>query len=261
MATPPSVPGSLPLLKRLGLGVLDAVMPPHCLTCEEAVEVQGTLCAACFRGLHRITAPMCPRCGVPFLHGGQGGPGGLCPGCLDHPPRYDTARAALRYDAASQRLILPFKHADRPELAGPLAAHMARAGAALLARCDLVAPVPLHWRRLFSRRYNQAALLAQRLARAAHRPCIPDLLARRRPTPPLGELGAAARAALVADAFAIRPRAISRLRGRRVLLVDDVMTSGATADACARALLEAGAAAVDVLAAARVPDPRLQQEA
>ncbi len=260
-ATPPSVSGSAKLLKRLGLGVLDAVMPPHCLTCEEAVETQGTLCAACFRGLHRITAPMCPRCGVPFLHAGQGGAGGLCPGCLDHPPAYDTARAALRYDNASQRLVLPFKHADRPELAGPLSAHMARAGAALLARCDLVAPVPLHWRRLFSRRYNQAALLAQRLARGAQRPCIPDLLRRRRPTPPLGDLGAAARAALVADAFTIRPRAIPRLRGRRVLLVDDVMTSGATVDACTRALLAAGAAAVDVLVAARVPDPRLQAEA
>jgi predicted amidophosphoribosyltransferase len=269
-ATPPSVPkgamGSGFLLKRLGLGVLDAVMPPHCLTCEEAVEIQGTLCGACFRGLNRITAPMCPRCGVPFLHagqggGGQGGAGGLCPGCLEHPPSYDTARAALRYDPGSQKLVLPFKHADRPELAGPLAAHMARAGAALLARCDLVAPVPLHWRRLFSRRYNQAALLAGRLARDAQRPCIPDLLRRRRATPPLGDLGAAARAALLADAFTIRPRAIPRLRGRRVLLVDDVMTSGATADACARALLEAGAAAVDVLAAARVPDPRLEAEA
>jgi ComF family protein len=261
-ATPPSVPGrTAGILKRLGLGVLDAVMPPHCLTCEEAVEVQGTLCAGCFRFLHRITAPLCLRCGVPFLHAGQAGRDGLCPGCLERPPVFDTARAALRYDAASQKLILPFKHADRPELAGPLAAQMARAGAALLARCDLIAPVPLHWRRLFARRYNQAALLARHLARQARRPCIPDLLSRRRPTPPLGDLGAAARAALLDDAFAVRPRAILRLRGRRVLLVDDVMTSGATAEACARALLAAGAAAVDVLAAARVPDPRLQKEA
>jgi ComF family protein len=261
---PASVPGSLAFrsaARRLGLGLLDAILPPHCLTCEAAVERQGTLCGDCFRGLHRVTAPFCARCGVPFLHLGQGGPGGLCPGCLAHPPSFGAARAALRYDSASQKLILPFKHADRPELAGPLAAHMARAGGALLARCDLVAPVPLHWRRLFARRYNQAALLAQRLARGAGRPCIPDLLRRRRATPALGDRGAAERAALLDGAFAIRPGAARRVLGRRVLLVDDVMTSGATAEACTRVLLAAGAAAVDVLAAARVPDPRLQAEA
>jgi ComF family protein len=248
--------GAGEVIRRLGGAVLDALLPPTCLTCETAVEAQGTLCATCWREMHLLTPPFCGHCGVPFLHAGQGGAEGLCPGCKERPPSFGAARAALRYDEGAKRLLLPFKHADRTELARPLADRMARAGADLLARAEVVAPVPLHWRRLLSRRYNQAALLARRLAAGARRPCLPDLLRRTRPTPALGERGAAERAALLDGAFRVaRP---DRIAGRRVLLVDDVMTSGATAEACARALLAAGAAGVDVLAAARVPDPRLE---
>lgn len=244
--------------RRLGGAVLDALLPPHCLTCDEPVAEQGTLCAGCFRGLHLLTPPFCRICGVPFLHAGQGGAEALCPACRERPPAYEAARAALRYDEGAKRLLLPFKYADRTDLAAPLAARMARAGAELLARAEVIAPVPLHWRRLLARRYNQAALLARRLAAASRMPCIPDLLRRARPTPSLGERGAAERALLVEGAFHVLPAAARRVAGRRVLLVDDVMTSGATAEACALALREAGAAAVDVLAAARVPDPRLE---
>jgi ComF family protein len=203
---------------------------------------------------------------VPFAHAGLGerpptGEEPLCPACLARRPAFDAARAALRYDAGSQRLVLPFKHADRTEFAGLLARQMARAGAVLLARAELVAPVPLHWRRLLARRYNQAALLSWRLARSAGRPHVPDLLRRIRPTPALGDRGAAERAALLDGVFALSRGGAARIAGRRVLLVDDVMTSGATADACARVLLASGAAAVDVLAAARVPDPRLERQA
>jgi ComF family protein len=243
---------------RAGLVALDALLPPQCLTCEAPVDRQGSLCAGCFTGLSFVTEPCCDRCGVPFPHVGAG-EGALCPACLERPPAFDQARAALRYDAGAQRLILPFKHADRTELAGPLARHMARAGAALLARADLIAPVPLHWRRMLARRYNQAALLAAKLARMTGKPQVPDLLRRVRHTAPLGDLGAAERAAEVEGAFALGRGAARRVAGRRVLLVDDVMTSGATTEACARLLLGAGASAVDVLAAARVPDPRLER--
>ncbi len=247
--------GRAPALVRWLGFALDAVLPPHCLTCDAPVDVQGSLCGACFATLSFVTAPHCARCGVPFPHAGTGP---LCPACEGRPPAFEAARAALRYDAGARRLILPFKHADRTEIAGPLARHMAHAGAALLARAEVVVPVPLHCRRLLSRRYNQAALLSGWLARQAGLPHLPDLLRWSRPTPPLGERGAAERAALLDGAFAVSRRGAARVAGRRVLLVDDVMTSGATAESCARALLAAGAGAVDVLAAARVPDPRLE---
>jgi len=156
---------------------------------------------------------------------------------------FRRARAALRYDEAARQLILPFKHADRVELSGVLAAYMLRAGAELLAAADVLVPVPLHRARLLQRRYNQAALLARALGRAAGRPVMLDALVRVRGTASLGAKSAEERAAVLAGAI--------------VLLVDDVMTSGATANACAAVLLAAGATAVDVLAAARVPAPRL----
>lgn len=217
----------------------------------------GQFCAACFRATVFITAPYCARCGVPFGNAGQGGLHQLCPVCEADPPRFGQARAALRYDRQGRRLILPFKHADRPELAAILAPMMARAGAALLARAELLVPVPLHRLRLFRRRYNQAALLAQVLSRLSRVPASVDALQRRRATDSLGEKSAAERAETVRDAFAMRPSRSALVAGRQVLLIDDVMTSGATANACADTLLAAGASRVDVLVAARVPDPRL----
>ena len=239
---------------------LDLLLPPHCLTCDAEVERQGSFCATCFSGLNLISAPFCARCGVPFTHEGEaerGADGALsCTPCLTRAPGFAVARAALRYDEGAKRLILPFKHADRTEMAAPLARLMARAGGDLLQAADILVPVPVHWRRLIARRYDQAALLAQRLGRLSGRRVVPDVLRRTRATVPLGDKGAAERAALVADAFSVaRP---ARVAGQRVLLVDDVMTSGATAEACAQALLGAGAARVEVLAAARVPDPRLR---
>ena len=221
------------------------------------MELQGQLCPECFRLTGFISEPCCLRCGVPFASAAQGGPDLLCPACHDTPPIFQRARAALRYDAQARRLLLPFKHADRTEIAWTLVPHMARAGAALLHQADLLVPVPLHRRRLFMRRYNQAALLARGLARAARKPMLPDALVRRRATASMGTKSATERAAEIAGAFTVRASRAIRLKGARVLLIDDVMTSGATANACAVALLAAGATAVDVLVAARVPDPRL----
>ncbi|MCS6892689.1 MAG: double zinc ribbon domain-containing protein [Rhodovarius sp.] len=241
-------------LRRLWQAALDAALPPSCLTCEAPVLDQGTQCAACFTRLSFIGDPCCGRCGLPLPHAEA-----PCSACTARPPLFEAARAPLLYDEGAKALLLPFKYADRTELARPLSAHMARAGRALLLRADVLVPVPLHWRRLLRRRYNQAALLARQLAARADRPVIPDALRRLRATRPLGGLSAEERRVAVAGAFAVAPRHAHRIAGRRVLLIDDVLTTGATADACAAALLAAGARAVDVLAAARVPDPRADQ--
>ena len=170
---------------------------------------------------------------------------------------FREARAALRYDDQGRRLILPLKHGDRVELASILAPMMMRSGAGLLARAEVLVPVPLHRRRLFQRKYNQAAVLAFAVGRLADCPVLPDALIRTRRTAPLDEKSPEERAREVAGSFLVRSSRVGQIAGRTVLLVDDVMTSGATANACTTALLEAGAAAVDVLVAARVPDPRL----
>jgi len=244
-------------LRRAALAALDLLLPASCLTCDAPVGEPGQLCTACFQATEFVTEPLCRCCGVPFVHAAQGGPDRLCPGCRAGPPPFQRARAALRYDAQARRILLPFKYADRTEIAAALARHMARAGAALLREADLLVPVPLHRRRLRARRYNQAALLARALAAQTGVPAMQDALRRVRHTVPLGERGAEERARILQGAVVVRAERAARLRGRRVLLVDDVMTSGATAAACAGVLREAGAAAVDVLVAARVPDPRL----
>ena len=245
-------------LAAAGRTVLDLLLPPQCLTCDEPVDAPGRFCPACFRQASFITEPCCTGCGVPFAHAAQGGQEQLCLNCRAQHPPWDRARAALRYDLLSRRVVLALKYGDRTEYAAALAPLMARAGAVLLREAEVIVPVPLHRRRLIARRYNQAALLALALARLAGKPAVPDALRRTRATMPLGDLGAAARAETVKDAFALRPGRLDRIAGRRVLLVDDVLTSGATCGACTRVLLAAGAAGVDVLVAARVSDPRLQ---
>ena len=243
-------------LARLALGALDILLPPHCPACDAEVAVQGTFCTACFAALNFITEPLCHGCGLPFGSWAQAGPARTCLTCDTNPPIWREARAALVYDDAARRLVLPFKHADRQELAIVLATHMARAGRALLPQAQIIVPVPLHRWRLFRRGFNQAALLARALAKRTGLPCLPDALRRPRRTPVLGPLSATERARALCGAFTVRPSRATSLRDAHVLLIDDVMTSGATANACAETLLQAGCAGVDVLVAARVPDPR-----
>jgi ComF family protein len=244
-------------LQRAGRLALDLLLPPRCAACDNSVEVQGALCPVCFGKTNFIASPFCTCCGVPFASAEQGGLEGLCPRCREDVPAFRNARAALRYDEQARRLILPLKHGDRVEMAAVLAPMMARAGATLLERADMLVPVPLHRRRLFQRKYNQAAILAYAVGRLTRRPVVPDAMMRTRSTVPLEDKTSEERAREVAGSFTTRRSRLNRIKGRTVLLVDDVMTSGATAGACARALLDAGAAAVDVLVAARVPDPRL----
>jgi ComF family protein len=242
-------------LRPFGMHVLDILLPPNCLACDTPVDADGQFCLSCFRRANFISAPFCRHCGVPLSF--APGNGLLCRLCGAEPPAFTQARAALRYDELSRRLILPFKYADRTDAARGLALLMARAGASLLAGAELLVPVPLHKSRLRQRRYNQAALLAAALGRIAKIPVLQDGLIRRRATVALGPLSLIERRAELDGAIVARASRAGRLAGRKILLIDDVMTSGSTANACAVALLGAGAAQVDVLTAARVPDPRL----
>jgi len=241
-------------LERGAALLLDALLPPQCLACTEPVDRSGQLCAPCWAALAWIEAPLCALCGLPFDF--ELGPEALCGACAARRPAYDRARAVLRYDEHSRNLVLAFKHADRTQGAPAFASWMARAGAALIADAEVVAAVPLHRWRLVARRYNQAALLATVTARKAVLSgalrAAPDLLRRIRATPSQGGLSPARRADNVRGAFAVRRGREPLVEGRRVLLIDDVMTTGATVEACARTLKRAGARAVDVLTLARV---------
>lgn len=229
---------------------LDLLMPPRCLACGTLVDEAGLLCTRCWSTLNFIAPPLCDCCGMPFPY--EVAERTRCAACLAAPPPFTRARAVLVYDEASRRLVLGFKHADRTEAAPAFGRWLARAGAELLSDADVIAPVPLHRWRLFRRRYNQAALLAQALGRASGRPVAVDLLMRRRPTPSQGGLGRAGRQRNLAGAIALRPAHRDRLHGKRVLLIDDVHTTGATLAECARVLRRHGAAAVDALTLARV---------
>lgn len=226
------------------------IYPPRCLACAEATESPHGLCAACWRDTHFIAGSTCAKCGLPLL--GEAGPGDLCEGCRRHPPAWDRGAAAVIYAGAGRRAVLALKHGDRLDTVGPLAGWMAAAGRVLLADCDLIAPTPLHWRRLAMRRYNQSAELAKRLSRLSGRPAAVDLLRRTRATIPQEGMTREARAENQGGAYAVTPRWRARVEGKAVVLVDDVLTSGATFGACAEALRGAGAARIDVLALARV---------
>lgn len=231
---------------------LDAVLPPLCLACGAVVAEPGSLCPQCWAGMGFLAPPLCHACGHPFEFESGAGEHALCAPCLTKPPPWGRGRAVLRYDDTSKPLILRFKHADRLEGASAFGRWMARAGAELLAEAEVIVPVPLHRWRLLARRYNQAAVLAQALGRHSGVAVAPDALVRLRRTPAQGHLDREQRRRNVAGAFAVVPSRRRFIHGRRVLLVDDVLTTGATLGECARVLLKAGAVAVDVLTLGRV---------
>lgn len=236
-------------VRRAARLALDLVLPPLCLSCRKPVGEPGALCPECWGAIRFIGPPLCDRCGLPFDHAQATA---VCGECLAHPPSFGRARAVMRYDEASKPLILRFKNADRVHAAPALARWIGRSGGDVLAAAELIVPVPLHWRRLFRRRYNQSALLARALSRQTGIACAPDALARIKPTPSQGGLGARERRLNVRGAFKVPPRRRPLVWGKRIVLIDDVLTTGATLDSAARALLRAGAAAVDALAIARV---------
>jgi ComF family protein len=237
------------MLRPLARQALDLLLPPQALDGGARPLTTG-LSAEAWSRIRFIEAPACDGCGLPFEY--DLGAGALCPACSAHRRAFGRARAACLYDEASRDLVLQLKHADRAELAGLLALWLSRAAAELLSDADAVVPTPLHRSRLFARRYNQAAEIARPLARRAGLDYLPDALRRRRDTGSQGGKSGRGRRLNVRGAFVVPDASRRRVEGRRLLLVDDVMTTGATAEACAKALLAAGAAAVDVAVVARV---------
>lgn len=229
-------------------GLLDLLLPVRDFD-GEAAQTAGLPARQWIR-IAFLEDPVCDGCGSPFEF--DPGPGVRCPACTARPRAFDRARAACLYDEASRDLILKLKHADRTDLAGLMARWLSRSARPLLEDADVVVPVPLHRWRLLRRRYNQAAEIARPLARGAGLAFLPDALERVRDTATQGGKSATGRRRNVAGAFAIRAAVLDQLTGRRVLLVDDVLTTGATAHACARALKAAGAAAVHVAVIAKV---------
>jgi ComF family protein len=237
-----------PALRALGRGLADFAFPPHALDGGPAPQSSGLSPD----GWSRVTfleAPWCDGCGAPWPH--PMGEGALCAACDGRRRSISRARAACVYDEASREVILSFKHADRTELGKLFALWLERAGAELLEDAEAVAPVPLHPMRLLGRRYNQAAEIARPLAARAGVAYLPDALRRTRHGTQAGK-SASGRRRGVQGAFEVPPARRPAVEGRRILLVDDVMTTGATAESCARALLKAGARAVDVAVVARV---------
>jgi ComF family protein len=234
---------------------LNGVLPPLCASCRSPLADPGALCPACWARVSFIAPPWCERLGIPFVY--DPGPGVLSMEAIADPPSYGRARAAVCYDDVARDLVHRLKYGDRLDLAPAMGRWMARAGRELLDDAD--APVPLHWRRLWGRRFNQAAALAKAAASDKKIPILVMALKRRRATAQQVGLSRSARAVNVQGAFAVTPEGKAEIHGKRLVLVDDVLTSGATVDACARALLRAGASNVDVLifarvvAAARVP--------
>jgi ComF family protein len=234
-------------LLRIGRVLVDGILPPRCLACGETVDEPDSLCGRCWSGIAFFAPPWCAACGLPFPH--PMGEDALCAACARERRSWDRARAVLRYDKNSRRLVLGLKHGDRTHLARAFGRWMHRAGNEVLTGADLLIPVPLHWTRLFQRRYNQAALLAQAIRSAGGPPVAVDWLVRRRRTPMQGHLGPVARERNVRGAFGMR--AGRSVAGKRVVIVDDVITTGATVEECARVLKRAGAASIGVLTLAR----------
>lgn len=237
-------------MAALAEGAARILFPPLCGGCRTIVSIPGSLCGACWRELRLIERPWCEVLGTPFQF--DMGAGAVSPAAIADPPAFDRARSAVAYTGVARRMAQALKFSDRTDLAPWMALWMLRVGSELIADADLVVPVPLHRRRFLWRRFNQSAELGRAVAAAASLRFDPELVARRRHTRQQVGLGRTERDENVRGAFVVASEARERLRGRRVLVIDDVYTTGATVSAVARSLKRAGAAGVDVLTFARV---------
>lgn len=237
---------------RVGQLFVDLVLPPTCIACRMPIGMQGGLCANCWAGAGFIERPFCERLGTPFPsdHGGAL----ISPAALAEPPAYGRARAVARYSGVMRDLVHLMKYGDRMDLIRSLGRWMNRAGSELLSDADALVPVPLHWGRLWRRRFNQSSALAHAISKLSGVPVADEMLVRLRATAPQFGLPRSQRAENVHGAFAVPKPVRIEVKGKKLVLVDDVLTTGATIDACTKALQRAGAARVDVLVLARVVD-------
>nr|WP_245626826.1 double zinc ribbon domain-containing protein [Aestuariivita boseongensis] len=227
------------------------IFPPRCVGCGSLVDTDFQLCGSCWVQTPFITGLVCDGCGLP-LHGSSDGQTVQCDDCMEMPRPWKAGRAALLYQDGARRMVLALKHGGRMEVARAAAGWLERAAGDLLRPDTLIAPIPLHWTRLFHRTFNQSAALAQALADKTGSQICPDLLIRPKRTLPLDRKSVAERFEALSDVMSVHPRRAGLIRGRPVLLVDDVMTSGATFTAAAQCCLQAGSGDVFVLALARV---------
>lgn len=244
---------ALPIrLARSLSGVLDLILPPLCLGCQTRLAAHDALCPECWRGIDFIRPPLCERLGIPLPY--DGGPGTISAAAAAHPPAFDRARAVARYEGPMRALIHDFKFRDAHNARRLFGRWLAEAGRELIADADLIVPVPLARLRLLARRFNQAQLLAGEVGRLSGKPVNVSALKRVRSTSHQVGLTRRERERNVAGAFAVAGGCTGEIAGRSILLIDDVMTTGATAEAAARGLKTAGAARVDVLVLALVAD-------
>ncbi|MEO1160091.1 MAG: ComF family protein [Pseudomonadota bacterium] len=236
--------------RRFAADVLDMVLPVTCSVCERPVSGAGGLCEACWARLEMISEPVCDAYGAPFVF--EEGDGAVSARAIASPPVWNRARGAVLFNDCSQQLVHALKYRDRHEVVRSMARMMVHAGRDVILDADIIAPVPLHRWRLWSRRYNQAALLAGEIGAMAGVDTTADLIKRQRNTRSQVGLGEGQRSRNVKGAFSVPGARVPDVLGQRVLLVDDVLTSGATANECARVLKRAGAVHVDVLVFALV---------
>ncbi|MDB5540368.1 MAG: Amidophosphoribosyltransferase [Devosia sp.] len=237
-------------MARFGTALLDLVYPPTCLDCGAPTAAHAALCPRCFARLRPITRPWCPVLGLPFEV--SLGPEARSAEAIADPPPFDRARSAVIYNEVARAIVSRLKYGDRPELAGFCARLMQPAGTEFWGERPVLVPVPLHRWRQFERRYNQSTELARALARLTDLGVATGLVARTRRTRQQVGLSADARQRNVAGAFTAHPDALRRLKGRGVVLVDDVITTGSTVNAITRALKRAGVSKIDVISFARV---------
>ncbi|OFW71273.1 MAG: hypothetical protein A2W02_01355 [Alphaproteobacteria bacterium RBG_16_64_48] len=252
-ASPASTRGAAGIMRPMLGRLADLLLPPVCISCRTRIGTHGLLCGACFAKIDFIAPPICARLGVPLPY--DAGEPSLSAAAIASPPVYDRARAAARYSDTMRELIQSFKYRDRHEGLPLFARWLRKAGTELLAGADLIVPVPLYPARLWWRRFNQSAMLAQAVGRLTGIAVDCFVLKRVRRTANQVGLTADQRRRNVRGAFKVDRARRGRIKGRNVVVIDDVITTGATAEACARALKRAGAARVDVLALARAVEP------